>query len=143
MDFFLHFKEFNINIQIALFTRRYIMKKKISWLFFSLLIGGIIFTASAGSTKLQAETPTYAYTTAKSGLVIRSSPSLSGDKVGKISYGNKVQVYEKSGETMTIGGKSGKWTRIDTYLPSGYTKGWVFGGFLSDKRPSDATSYYW
>lgn len=68
--------------------------------------------------------------TARSGLVLRAEATTSSAKLGLIPYGDTVEKIETTGQTTTIGGKSGKWTRV-RYND---TTGWVFGGFLADAK---------
>lgn len=66
------------------------------------------------------------YGGAPSGLIIRSEPNTSGERLGLIPYGKEVEVLQQQDETVEIQGKKGRWTRVRL----GKTEGWVFGGFL-------------
>lgn len=71
------------------------------------------------------------YVTANSGLLIRADSNTNASKLGLAPYGAKVSVLEQSPKTMTIGGKTGHWTRIDF----NGLQGWAFGGYLSATPP--------
>lgn len=60
-------------------------------------------------------------------LNARNSPSLEGEKVGKLKLGDIVKVLERSEKEMEIDGKSNYWYHIE----SSSVNGWVFGGYLS------------
>lgn len=64
--------------------------------------------------------------TASNGLRIRSEPSLEGDILGILSYGEEIIVNKKSVNIETIGGNKDYWYGIRN------RNGWVFGGFLSE-----------
>lgn len=77
------------------------------------------------------------YVTAKSGLLIRADANTNASKLGLAPYGSRVEVLEQSEETMTIGGKTGHWTRVNFEG----TEGWSFGGYLSATPPeAESTS---
>ena len=80
----------------------------------------------------EKETTITLYGGAPSGLIIRSEPSTSGEKLGLIKYGDPVTVLEQKEEILTIQDKKGKWTRIGY----GNVQGWVFGGFLLANPPA-------
>ncbi len=63
----------------------------------------------------------------KGGLRMRDAPDISGTKIGVIPRGEIVELLEESGETITISGATGKWSRVKWKNKTG----WVFGGFLS------------
>ncbi|TCI92740.1 DUF4419 domain-containing protein [Tenacibaculum sp. M341] len=71
--------------------------------------------------------------TAKSGLSVRNYPSLKGKRIGKIPYLNKVQIVNKTQESLSISdeGKmiSDYWLKVKYRGRTGY----VFGGFVKDK----------
>ncbi len=73
------------------------------------------------------------YVTAKSGLLIRADANTNASKLGLAPYGARVEVLEQSDQTMTIGGKTGHWTRVNYEG----TEGWSFGGFLSATPPEE------
>ena len=61
-----------------------------------------------------------------SGLRMRNRPDISGEKIDTIPDGEKVELIKETGESITISGKTGKWTMVKW----GEKSGWVFGGFL-------------
>ncbi|MEQ8352696.1 MAG: SH3 domain-containing protein [Leptospiraceae bacterium] len=71
------------------------------------------------------------YGGAPSGLVIRSEPTTTGEKLGLLEFGEPAEVVEQKEESLTIQGKTGKWTKIR----QGSVEGWVFGGFLLANPP--------
>jgi hypothetical protein len=65
--------------------------------------------------------------TAKPVLVVRSEPSVTGEKIGTVPEGGKVKVIEKGLKADSIGGHSGSWVKIEWQeINSGY----VFDAFL-------------
>ncbi|MBR33207.1 MAG: hypothetical protein CMN77_18050 [Spirochaetaceae bacterium] len=74
------------------------------------------------------------YGGAPSGLIIRSEPNTTGEKLGLIKHGDPVEVLEQKEPSLTIQGKSGKWTRVRYES----VEGWVFGGFLLANPPQKA-----
>ncbi|XDD55544.1 SH3 domain-containing protein [Leptospira sp. WS4.C2] len=60
-------------------------------------------------------------------LNARKTPSLDGEKVGKLRLGDEVKVLEKSEKETEIDGISEFWYRVQSSLITG----WVFGGYLS------------
>ena len=76
------------------------------------------------------------YVTAFSGLNVRSEPSLTGKKLGKLEYASQVEVLEFLPDVFTIKdmGKDiyGQWARINYATESNSTaKGYLFSGFLT------------
>lgn len=71
------------------------------------------------------------YVTANSGLLIRADSNTNASKLGLAPYGAQVKVLEQSPQTMTIGGKTGHWTKVDF----NGIQGWSFGGYLSATPP--------
>ncbi|TGL72418.1 SH3 domain-containing protein [Leptospira jelokensis] len=60
-------------------------------------------------------------------LNARKTPTLDGEKVGKVKLGDQVKVLERSEKETEIDGISAYWFRIQ----SPTVTGWVFGGYLS------------
>ncbi|TGM56958.1 SH3 domain-containing protein [Leptospira vanthielii] len=60
-------------------------------------------------------------------LNARKTPTLDGEKVGKLKLGDEVKVLERSEKDTEIDGLSAYWYRIQ----SKEITGWVFGGYLS------------
>ena len=85
--------------------------------------------------------PKVMYVNSKDGLNQRNTPDLASEKVGTLLYGERIIVYEKSGN-VTIDGITSCW-----YKTSKNSGGqcWVFGGYLSDEMPSGAAPVlgYW
>jgi len=78
------------------------------------------------------------YVTAKSGLVVRDSPSLNSNKIFHLPYNSMIMVSEKTGTTINIidEGKeiNGEWMKIRSFDDT-HRKGYVFGGFLTTNKP--------
>lgn len=64
--------------------------------------------------------------TAKPVLVVRSEPSVTGEKVGTVPEGGKVKVIEKGIKADSISGRSGSWVKIEWQDGVGY----AFDAFL-------------
>ncbi|EOQ96180.1 SH3 domain protein [Leptospira wolbachii serovar Codice str. CDC] len=60
-------------------------------------------------------------------LNARKTPTLDGEKVGKLKLGDEVKVLERSENDTEIDGLSAYWYRVQ----SKEITGWVFGGYLS------------
>lgn len=69
----------------------------------------------------------FAWIAARSGLRLRKTPDLNGKKIGLVPFNSRVEILEEAGESRTIDGKKGQWTRIRWRQ----LKGWVFGGYLA------------
>lgn len=72
------------------------------------------------------------YVIAGSGLLIRADPDTNSSRLGLVPYGKQVEVLGQSEKRMTIGGKSGHWTKISYENKTG----WSFGGYLSATPPA-------
>lgn len=80
----------------------------------------------------QEKTIDEAYTTARSGLVLRSEATTSSSKKALIPYASIVKIISSKGENITIAGKEGRWTEVKY----NNIQGWVFGGFLDTNLPA-------
>ncbi|MEB4592126.1 SH3 domain-containing protein, partial [Candidatus Thiothrix sp. Deng01] len=67
------------------------------------------------STATQGEWYT---STAKPVLVVRSTPDVTGKKIGTVPEGDKVKVLEKDVKADFISGYSGSWVKIESLLGS-------------------------
>ena len=85
----------------------------------------------ANSSRLYNDTM---YVEANGGLRMRAAANTSAAKVVTIPNGSQVIVLEESGEEIQLSGKSGKWAKVK-FVDK---EGWVFGGFLSDKKAEAA-----
>lgn len=80
------------------------------------------------------------YVNSREGLNVRKSPSLSGEKIGALKYGEYIGVVEE-GEIVTIDGIKARWAKIiidrdGNDAAEDYNNyGWVFGGYLQEKCP--------
>ncbi len=92
------------------------MKNSLSILIGTLLITGMSAAWSGELYRVDVSTT----------LTVRAEPSSSGKSVGNLSANAKVEVQDWVGNTVTIGGRSGKWAEIAYNNGSAY----VFGGFL-------------
>lgn len=95
------------------------MKRILCSLILFLIFIFITFTAGTAPENLR-------YAGAKAGLVMRETPDTSGKKIALIPLDDEVTLLEEKGESVTIAGKSGKWSKV-TWKDK---TGWVFGGFL-------------
>lgn len=94
--------------------------------------------STPSSTSAQSSAPltsgsTKQYVKVKDGLNVRSTPSLTGNRIATLPYGTEVTVYEGSGELFPIGSSMGRWARIS----SGSVQGWAYDGFLSSSQPNN------
>ncbi|PJZ86566.1 SH3 domain-containing protein [Leptospira harrisiae] len=60
-------------------------------------------------------------------LNARKTPTLDGEKVGKLKLGDQIKVLERSEKDLEIDGITSYWYRVQ----SNFVTGWVFGGYLS------------
>ncbi|XDD47834.1 SH3 domain-containing protein [Leptospira sp. WS39.C2] len=60
-------------------------------------------------------------------LNARKTPTIDGEKLGKVRLGDVVRVLERSETEMEIDGIKSFWYRVE----SPFVTGWVFGGYLS------------
>ena len=72
-----------------------------------------------------------AYVIADNGLSIREKPDVNSEKIGRLKYGESIEISENTGEKLVIldNGKtvSGNWVKIKTRTKYGY----VFDGYLA------------
>ncbi|RPJ06148.1 MAG: SH3 domain-containing protein, partial [Spirochaetaceae bacterium] len=95
--------------------------------------GGDNRQADPGQTATSASEQSSAnirFVTADDGLRMRSQPSLTADIVTVLPFNAEVTLMSETGTEMEIDGARGKWSRISWQEKNG----WVFGGFLSEKK---------
>jgi uncharacterized protein YraI len=87
----------------------------------------IIFAAAALPLFLYGDDAgSYAYTSAKAGLIVRAEPSRSGRMLTILRRNTRVEIIGKSENTDTIDSVKSDWYRIKTQG----TEGWAFGAYL-------------
>lgn len=78
------------------------------------------------------------YVTAKSGLIVRESPSLESKKLYTLKHNTMVLISEKTGVKITIKDEDqeihGEWLKVLS-LDHDDTQGYVFSGFLTSEIP--------
>jgi hypothetical protein len=82
----------------------------------------------------QIDLPKIMFVNSKDGLRIRTEPSISGDVSGILIYGERIVAHEKSENLEIIDGITDYWYRLNRDLRK---TEWIFGGYLSEKLPSD------
>jgi len=88
------------------------------------------------STYLSAnDFPYVRYVNSKDGLYEKDTPSVSGNSMDFLLYGQKIEVYGKNDNTEIIDGKTDYWYRCRT--PGIRRTFWIFGGYLSTTMPED------
>lgn len=102
-------------------------------LLFLFLIFYILACVNEESSTSKTPSAESRWVIAQPGLNIREKPDINSSKTGSIPFKQEVQLLEEIGETQTLQGVSGKWSKI---LWKGM-EGWVFGGFLADSYPPD------
>jgi len=84
----------------------------------------------------------YAYVSADSGLTLRERPDVNSGKLGKLAYGDAIEITEKTDKALVIideGEKvAGKWVKVKTPSKSGY----VFNGYLSKEKIAESIEVY-
>ncbi len=88
------------------------------------------FVACKGDSGPGASASGIMYVTAKSGLNLRAKPSASAKKTGALPAGSRVTVLRRMPNAVTIGGKSGHWTKVKGIGGTG----WAFGAYLTSKK---------
>ena len=82
---------------------------------------------------------------AKPSLVVRTTPTVTGEKMGNVPVDGKVNVIAATGKADSIGGRDGQWVKIQWQGKEGY----VFSAFISklgshessaNSKPSKTTS---
>jgi len=68
---------------------------------------------------------------AEKGLRMRDKPGLTGSVMCLIPYSWRVTLITESSQTITLDGEKGKWTKVKW----DGREGWVFGRFLSSRKP--------
>jgi len=71
------------------------------------------------------------WTIAPSGLRMRSEPNTTSTRLFLIPDKTRVNLIREAKDEITLGDKKGKWS----FVQWKDRKGWVFGGFLSEKIP--------
>ena len=75
-----------------------------------------------------------AYVIADNGLTIRDKPDVSSERLGKLNYGDEIEITEQTNIELVIidDGKKivGNWVKIKANSKSGY----VFNGYLSKEK---------
>jgi hypothetical protein len=72
------------------------------------------------------------YVNSQEGLRVRDKPDLDGEKLFLLENNQKVIIFKKDINNVTIDGITGNWLYIRTNNNEG--QGWVFGGYLSKER---------
>jgi hypothetical protein len=73
------------------------------------------------------------YVIPQNGLNLRSEPGIGGTRVKLLSYNTELTILERSEAPEAIDNLLDYWYKVDT----GDETGWVFGGYLSDKKVLD------
>jgi len=81
------------------------------------------------------------YVNSRSGLRVRSEPSINSSIIGVLQYGEFIIISSlsqtRSQNQVTIDGIKDYWYRIDFRIDNNWQTGWIFGGYLSDRVPND------
>lgn len=93
-------------------------------LIFKLLIIIIFIPVSL----LSNDNSNIAYVTTKSGVILRDSPSTSGNKIVVLSRNTRIEILDESKNIDKIENISSKWYKVRYYQ----IEGWVFGGFITN-----------
>ncbi len=102
------------------------MPKRTLWFVLGILL---VFSSFGNIPESQLTQTVYCY--GQGGLIIRSSPSLDGERIGKINYLDSLKVsadfanHNKEDE-MLVDGFKGHWVKVNYQ----HTEGYVFSGFL-------------
>ena len=105
---------------------------KVSFVLILLLISLILIPQENTSSKIM-------YVNSREGLEKYLNPSMNSIRIGVLSHGERIDVYERSATTDTINGITEYWykTQGDHFNNRFYNYSWVFGGYLSAELPLD------
>jgi hypothetical protein len=78
----------------------------------------------------------YGKVIAKSGLTMRKTPSVDGERKYVIPFNTNVYIIDQSSSKEKIGDKEAHWYKVQCRRNNSFTDGWVFGGFLDIKETS-------
>lgn len=92
---------------------------------------GISSASSTSRSSSQSSGAQWFRSNASPSLVVRSSPDVSASKVGNVPTGGKVKVLKVVSSRESIGGRTGRWVKIEWKSTTGY----VFDAFL---EPADS-----
>ena len=73
------------------------------------------------------------FVTATSGLLVRNTPSLDGNRLGSLDFGTVVIPVKENGEAVNLDGVEGKWVYLESPVA-----GWVFDGYLGEVITRDS-----
>ncbi len=105
-------------------------------LFFAIVnCHGIIFSQSAPTQQL----PIVRYVASKEGLNVRAQPARTGDRMGALLYGARVDLVIRSENRETIDGITDYWYALPAAPEWRHGNGWIFGGYLSETMPEDTS----
>ena len=98
-----------------------------------------IFTLSSLTAFSQlSDFPKIAYVNVADGLRKRAEPSIHSSIEGRLLYGERIIILERSQSTATIDGITDYWYRTyGHWKDRSYQWTWVFGGYLSENLPLD------
>jgi len=74
----------------------------------------------------QENTSNIMYVFAPNGLRVRNSPNINGEIIGRLQFGEMVEILRENSVTVTIDTLIGKWV----YITTNSVEGWVFNGYL-------------
>lgn len=90
----------------------------------------VVLLTSSGTSLSQNQ----AYVTADNGLTVREQPDPKGRRVGKLDYGDAIEITESTNINLILVDEGeqidGKWVKIQSPTITGY----VFNGFLSKEK---------
>ncbi len=99
----------------------------------SLILTAITACALAVSCSRQSEFPRERYVLASDGLVVRTAPDISSERIDTLPFAAKVSLLAKSDHEFEVTGSDGGKIRERWYRISFQGRdGWIFGGFLGD-----------
>ncbi|HPQ53065.1 MAG TPA: SH3 domain-containing protein [Spirochaetota bacterium] len=103
---------------------------------------GVMFLQGCKGDTTSEQFPQEKYIIEAEGLRMRSEPSLRGNRLALIPFGEKVTVTGKSGNTMEVtDSTSGRKLQRHWYqVQWNGKKGWVFGAYIGDKAECDNVS---
>jgi len=72
------------------------------------------------------------YVNSKTGLQVRSTPDINGERIGAVAFSGEVTVTKEDSNIVEIDGIEGKWV----YIVAANIEGWVFSGYLVIDNPA-------
>jgi len=68
------------------------------------------------------------YVNASSGLRVRSTPGMEGERIGVLENNTEVNIIKANDDWISLDGVEGRWVYINSPI-----EGWIFNGYLAEE----------